>query len=510
VPVLLAMMAAGASAQTAPPQPDDATAGAPGRSFSITPTFTASQTFSDNANLGTGDAKKSGSVTELSPGIHVRSTSGRFVGFVDYALDGLLYSEGSSKTQLLNSLNASVLAEAIENWAYVDVKAGISQQSLSAFGSQSFDPTLQNGNRTEVASYSLSPYVRGRLAGLVDYTVRLTHTSTKSDDNASGFNTTSDSGQVAFDGGTALSLLDWSADASRVLTQYAGGGGETQDNQANLGLNYKVTPELKLSINGGYEADNFDGSTVRSGGTYGGGVDWHPSEVTHLTANIEHRLFGNSYAIGFEHRTPRTTWLLSDSRDVVTGNNQPSLGSDTVSNLLAAKYAGVTDPAQRAQLINNDLQSLFAQGLGPNSVLNFLYLSNSVAIQHTQFFSFTLNGVRDTVTFFANRSEASQLLNASGLSDDFNKSAVIRQVGYTLVGSHKLTPQSTLDLTLQQQRTTGQSSDLATTLRSVFLNWSSQIGKHTFVTLGTRHAESRSTTVPYYETAVIGSLRLDF
>ncbi|MBS0446962.1 MAG: TIGR03016 family PEP-CTERM system-associated outer membrane protein [Proteobacteria bacterium] len=508
VPVVLAMVAVGATAQTAPEQQAvDANAGAPGRAFTITPTFTATQTISDNANLGTGDDKKSGSVTELSPGIHVRSTGGRFVGFVDYELDGLVYSQGSSKTELLNSLNAAVLTEAIENWAYVDFKASIAQQSMSAFGTQSFDPTLQNGNRTEVASYSLSPYVQGRLGGLVDYSVRLTHAISRSDDSA-GFNTTTNAVDASLAGGTALSLLDWSADVSRILTQYADGNGETQDTQAVLGLNYKVTPELKLSVNGGHESDNFNGSSIRSGAIYGGGVDWHPSEISHASASIEHRLFGNSYAISFEHRTPRTAWVVSDTRDVVTGNNQPSVGSQSAGALASLLFASITDPVQRAQAVASYLRQ---QGLDPNSTINFLYLSNSVSLQQNAFLSFTWMGVRDTVTLLANRSESTLLAsNASGLPDSFNQSDVIRQVGFTLVGSHKLTPQSTLDLTVQQMRTTGQTADLATTVRSAFLNWSSQIGKHTFVTLGARHAEQQSTTVPYYETAVIGSLRFDF
>jgi uncharacterized protein (PEP-CTERM system associated) len=507
MPALLVMVAAGASAQTVPDQPGN-DGGIPGRGFSITPSFTASQTITDNATLGTGDLKRSGTVTDLSPGLHVRSTGGRFTGFLDYTLDGLIYTNGLQSTQLLNSLNAAGTAEAIENFAYVDVKATVAQQAISAFGTQSFDPTLQNGNRTEVGTYSLSPYVRGVLGGTANYEIRLTRSGTKSDDRAAGFDSTTTMGQASFSGGTAFSKLNWSFDASRVITSY-GANGQTQDTQGQVGLNYALTTDIKVSANGGYESENLTGTSFQTGATYGGGLEWHPTERTNFVGSIEHRLFGNSHVLRFEHRTPRTAFSISDTRDVVTGNGQPfaaSLGNafDVFFQQFASQYP---NPIQRQQVVLAFLQQ---NGISPSQALFANFLSNSVSLQHNQSVSFAWLGVRDTLTFLAARTEATQLQSLSSGGDSFDQSTVIRQIGFSADWSHRLTPQQSVNLTLQQQRTTGLSADLGSTLRSVLVNWTNQLGPKTSVSLGARHAESRGKISPYYETALIGSLRIEF
>ncbi len=508
LPICGALMvtAAGASAQSAPggSGSDPATS----RAFSITPSFSAGETLTDNGNLASGDDKHAELITTLSPGLHVRSNAGRITGFLDYSLNSLVYGHGTSQNQLQNALNAAATAEAIENWAFIDVNAGISQQSISAFGKQSVDPTLDNSNRTEVATYNISPYVRGNLGGWAGYEVRLSRGATKSDDIASGFDSTTSSASARLNGGTALTLLNWSANASRTITRY-GVDGSTGDTLAQVGLNYVATPELKLLVNAGYESDNLASTQGQTGATYGGGFDWHPTERTTVAADIGHRLFGDSHHLRLEHRTPRTVWSYTDTQDVVTGNGQPTAASlGTAYNLLMQQFTSqYPDENVRNQQV---LAYLQARGINPNATVLNQFLSNSVSVQRNQALSFSLLGVRDDVIVMAARTEARQLQNNSGATDDFNASKVIHQTGVSVDFTHRLTPQASINLVLAQQRTAGESGADGSTLRSLLLNWSSQIGRRTFVSLGARHSEYESPASPYTETALIASLRLDF
>ena len=137
--------------------------GAGGRGFSVVPTFALTETVTNNALLSSND-RRSDLITQVTPGIRMNSTGGRFRGFLDYSLTGIAYARNSASNEFQNSLNSFVNLEAVENWAFVDFRANISQQVISAYGTRTADSSLINSNRTEVRTFGISPYVKGRLA----------------------------------------------------------------------------------------------------------------------------------------------------------------------------------------------------------------------------------------------------------------------------------------------------------------------------------------------------------
>ena len=116
-------------------------------------------------------------VTQVRPSLQLSSRSGRVRGSLDYSLDAIhhsrQYAGNGQADSLQNALNATLSAEAVPNWAYVDAYANISQRALSPFGQQSVDATQVNANRSEVSQVGIKPYVRGVLGGLVSYQVVL-------------------------------------------------------------------------------------------------------------------------------------------------------------------------------------------------------------------------------------------------------------------------------------------------------------------------------------------------
>jgi uncharacterized protein (PEP-CTERM system associated) len=73
-----------------------------------------------------------------------------------------------------------------------------------------------------------------------------------------------------------------------------------------------------------------------------------------------------------------------------------------------------------------------------------------------------------------------------------------------------LTPISTVNLLLSEQQTKGDRGGQFSTLRQVNLGWSSKLGSLTSVSLIARHATYDSPSEPYDETALTGTLSMQF
>jgi uncharacterized protein (PEP-CTERM system associated) len=497
---IVAVAADGVHAQTEQPQ---AVAG--GRGLFITPSLGLGETLSNNIRLSTD--RQADLVTSITPGIRIDSTGGRVKGFFDYSLTGQIYARNPSDNELQNSLNSVVNVEAIEKWAFVDASAYISQQSISAYGTRSADSTSINANRTEVRSFTVSPYLKGHSAGFADYEVRLTQNWTRNTESEAG-NNSSSLASLRLDGDTGLRVVSWSANASHQVYDYTIGR-RSVDDIVQGNLHFTVNPELSLTLIGGYESTNILSVDKQGQSTPGFGVDWSPSETTHFSGRVERRFFGNSHEISFEHRTPRTVWKYTDSQTVTTGYAQPSAGTaGTVFDLLFTQFASLApDPVQRAALVNAFLQ---ANGIAATTQVPLGSLSNAVTRQRSQQLSFALLGVRDTIFLGASQTQGLRLDNVSTAVDDFANGNLVRTKAVSIGVTHRLTPLSALNLLVSVDRTTGTVNAPTTSLRSVTLFWTGPVTSRSDYSLGARYSKFSSPIVPYEEAALTGAVNLRF
>lgn len=474
----------------------------------IVPRVSITETLTDNVSLS-NTSQQAEQITEIGAGIRINIDSGKLKTFFDYSLSNVMYAQGSSpnSTQYQNGLNTFGTLEVVDNWAFVDFSGSISQQAVSAFGTQSIDNTAINANRAEVANYRLSPYVRGRLGDMANYEARYSRAVSGSDATATSGVTTVD-GVVKISGDSSFRSLGWSADASQQSVDYSAGR-PTEVDQLNIGLSYLITPQLSVFAHAGREANNYTSFDKQSYGTSGVGVSWSPSETTKLSASRDHRSFGDAHSLSFEHRTARTAWKFTDTKDVSATPNQTGfarLGS--IYDILYIQFASIEpNPISRAQLVNAFLQ---ANGVSPNAVVVSSFLTSAVSLERRQDLSFALLGVRDTVTFIATRSESTRLDTLSTGVDDFTTSSLVRQRGFSVNYAHRLTPDYSLGILVSQQNTSGDSSLQDTTLRLLSVNVTGKVGKQATVSVGVRHVVSSSSTAPYVENAVIGSLNVQF
>lgn len=467
---------AGAFGQEASLEPASA------RALSIVPRVSITETFTDNVRL-VNTGRQSDQITELSPGVRISKDSGRLKGVFDYALNQVEYAQSPSLSHSQTALNTLGTLEAIDNWLYVDFSGAIAQQSISAFGTLSNDNAANNANRTEVSNYRLSPYLRGRLGDVANYEARYGRSVTHGDASSVSGVATSDT-VVNFNGDSSFRNLGWSVDASRQSIDYSAGR-PTEADRFDVGLSYSVTPQVSAFVNAGREFSNYTSLEKETYATNSYGVNWSPSDTSKLSALQGNRSFGEFHSLSFEHRTPRTVWTLTDSRDVSTTPN----------------------PISRVQLVNAFLQ---AKGSTPNAApVNTGFLTSSVSLMRRQDLSFALLGVRDTVTVIATQSESSRLDSVSTGVDDFTTASVVRQHGLSVSYSHRITPDYSLGVLVSQQITSGDGRFQDAMLKFFNISLTGKVGRNGAASLGVRRAVY-SGSAPYDENAVVVNFVVQF
>jgi uncharacterized protein (PEP-CTERM system associated) len=477
------------------------------RVFSITPRLSVTETLTNNATL-TSFGRQSEQITQISPGIQIASDRGRFRGFLDYSLSQVIYAQNTSGRNSQNALSTFGTFEALDNWAYLDFNGNISQQAISAFGTQSPGNFTTNSNLTESRTFRLSPYLRGKLSSVADYEARYSLTTNRSD-SLLGSDVTANEALLRIRGQSPAARLGWSIDANRQNTRYSSGR-TTEADTLSGNLIYSINPQLNLSALGGKEANNYTTLNKSSSFISGFGFNWIPSETTKLSASRQNRSYGSSHSIFFEHRTARTAWRFSDSRDVSATPSQTGLSNrGSIYDLLFSQLASSEpDPILRATLVNDQLR---VNGLSPNATVVSSFLTSALSLQRRQDWSFVLLGVRDTVTFNASRSEGYRLDTiVGGISDDLSNFAGVRQRGLSISYAHRLTPETSLNVVASTQKASDQQGLQNTSTKAVNVSVTTRVGTQSTAILGVRRVVFESATAPYTESAVSGTLNVQF
>ena len=509
-----AFSATNASAATQAPSSGLGNPTSQGRAWVITPRIGLTETYSDNVNVNVGNNNKQGDfTTEISPGIRVESRTARLNAYLDYALRGLFYARQSGYNQTQNSLNTFGTFEAVEKWLFLDFSALIAQQAISAFGPQSPSNSTINNNVTETATYRLSPYIRGQAGGLVDYLLRYNLSTTRSDASAvSDINISEWIGQLR--GSTPFQNLKWTIDGSQQSVDYTRGR-DTDAERIRGMLTYSLSPQFRVSASVGQESNNYASLDQKTNDTYGYGFDWNPTERTQISAFKERRFFGDGHNVSFTHRFPRSSIRFSDTRDVsVLPNQFTTVGFGTVYDLFYPLLANIEPyasmpPGAKESAIANAIFSTF--GVPANTQVTSSFLTSRATVQRRQQLGLTLTGIRNTITLLVSQGDDQSALASASSNDDFSQSNIVRQRGFSLNYSHRLSDISNLNALASRQESTNSGTiagtgNLKATTTIYQINLSTKLGAKTTGALSARHSEFDSTTNPYTENALIGSV----
>lgn len=475
---------------------------AAGRAVQITPSVSVTETITSNASLSSRD-RRADAITQLSAGVSAISRRAGLQGSLDYQLTGSVYARETSANNVSNALRSTLRAELIDNFLSVDASASISQQAISAFGVQTADPTRDNSNRTEVRSYSVSPVVQTRVGNWGQFQARYTHLRTESSATQAAGDAGSDSLVLSL-GGSAGPTIGWGLNGQRSRSDFEAGRSSTTDT-LTASLTYRPNPDLMFSGRAGRERSDLTTSSATNSTTWGLGVDWTPTPRSRVSLKRDRRFFGDTHSVAIEHRMQRTNFRFTSSRDISTAAPSfvPNNGVLAQYQLRMAQLAAeIPDMQQRDARVWAELQ---AQGLNVNQAGQIGFVTSDVTLVNRQDLSAALQGLRTTATFTLYRSETRSLNGVSQSSGDLARGGLIRQSGINLSLGHRLTPSSSLSLSIDQQRNRGTAGQGATDLLSINLNWSAQLGRRSSVSLAARHANFDSPTSPYVENAVIAT-----
>jgi hypothetical protein len=511
-----------------PETPPATTPSAPsGGTLRITPILAIEQTFTDNVNLSSTEPK-SDAITRISPGISFDSRAGRVVGLLSYSADFLVYARETDKSTIQHSLSANLSADLLDDHARVDARAGISQQSVSAFGIRTGSSNLVNDNSTEVTTLSISPSLRSRFGANGNASARLTWARTSASSTEEGDLQTLGADVSA---ASRYEWVDWTFNASRIVDDFGGEDDTTRDDiLATLGA--WPHQALRLSLRTGWKADDIVDAGLQSGSFWGLGVDWTPHDTfrlgysiddtyfgksqsvdvgifptdrTNITLTGTEEVFGNTYSFRASHRMARSTWAYSDTQGLSGGNLLDPNAQQLVENYRRA-YNECLRSIRDAALC--DQLSRLVVGLDPSVGGGFLNSQSSV--DRTQVASVSFAAVRTTYTFAGSYSESRRIAGVSYAVGDLSTTDRVRETGWSVGVSHRLTPLSSLALRTSMQKTLDSGPQIGNELRESAVVYTATLGVRTSGLVELRHTEFDSPTNPYNETALVGSVSFRF
>lgn len=472
----------------------------------LQPRASVKETFSNNVRSSATDPL-SDAVTEFSLGLGFRSQTGRLKGFLDYDLTGYRYLRNSDLNTRQNALRTNLSADVIENRFRVDVTAGITQSSISAFGVRPGSSGLPGDNVTEYRDFTITPLLSGPLGPAVQYKAGLTYSVSDARGTTAG-DTAGDTAFITLSP-SSPGVVGWSVDMSSQRSRFQAAR-ETVDNRVLGTLNRKFESlDLLVNVSAGMEVTDLTTFERARYENYGIGATWAPSPRTRLQAQFDERFFGRAHSLTVEHRTALTTWTFTDARDLsTTGNGTTTTGRGPTFDLYYAQFAAVEpDPAKRIQLVEAYLK---ASGLLATGGTEAGFLRSGETIDRRQRAAVAYRGLRSSAVLTVGRNVTIPVEGAPLPGDDFTNTSNIVTEDVSLSLAHRLTPTSSANLVISYDRSHGDQPEQYSSQREVNLRYLAQLSVRSDLMVGARRTLYKTHLAPYDEGALYATYGIRF
>ena len=486
----------------------------------IEPRIEVRETYSDNIGLARSNGAQSEFVTEINPGISIRSSAARSNVDVSYSLNKFFYLRDRDRDTLNHQLRASGDVELVNELIYLDARAKISQQAVSAFGPIGANSAVNDNNRT-FRSYSISPNFRHALGRQATVEARYTYSQLSSDVASSTISdSTGNRALLKAESGPAYNDWGWGAEFVDDRISYTRSA-DTSFKSLTGSLRYRITPRLFATSSFG--ADKNDYVTIGEkpeGAFWTLGADWRPSRRTALTFSAGRHYFGNTYALSFQHATRRTSWDVSYQQNLSTSRSQfaQPLGvtlRNSAERGLRAQNPDISDAALQ-DLVDARVREFVSAGLNPDAAQGINFQTNTAFLEKKWQGLLTLDYPKSAVTLKAFNSVrdaattgTTSVLNSSG---DFALSKIIKQSG---IGSHwryQLSPRNSANVGLDLSRVRLVDIGRTDNLISFDLGISRKLSRSANGSLGYRHLrrDSNFDVNDHDENSFIGTFLVTF
>jgi uncharacterized protein (PEP-CTERM system associated) len=481
------------------------------------------ETYSDNVRLGSGSGSGGSGdfITQINPGVLVNGVSSRYNVDVNYIMNNLIYAENDNFNRIRHQLAATGTGELVKDLFFIDGRAFITQQNISLLGAQAIDNVNVTGNRTNLSTYIVSPYLRHRFQNFANVEARYTRNWVNSS-TGTLFNSTGDGFLFNVNSGTAFKTLGWGVNYSNQMIHFDTGR-DVELERSTANLRYMLTPQFGLTGTGGYERNSF--VSIRgspSAPIWTVGFVWEPTQRTNISLNGGQRFFGNTYNAQATHRTRLTTWNFGYNQNITTFNQQAAFGLGFPTTLTGSLTQLLTaqNPNLSPDVIQQYSTALLSQGVQGSFFNPTNFLTNRLFLQKTLQGSVALNGSRNTILlsiFNMTRqaySDATVDINLVG-AQNLAFLNHTRQTGATALWNYRLSERTSANLNFAYTRFkflgTGREDDLMLVMLGLNRQFKS-IQPNLSGTLQVRH-QQRDSNQPgsdYREQAVIAWLNMNF
>ena len=490
--------------------------------WKVVPSVNLTETYTDNVRLTARGTEQSDFVTQVAPGLSVTNDSPRLQVRASYALQALFYKNTDVSPQFTNMVNATIHAVLVQDMLELDARGSVGQQNISAFGPISTSNVNVTNNRSNVRSYSISPYLVRRFDNVATGQLRYTHESVSTGNLNGASNTTfgntlgnSNTDRLALnlDSGPKFRTLTWGARASTSKTQYSSTTSVDQSvYSGNLG--YLLTPAFRLTATGGYEKNTYiTFGEQPQGGFYTAGFIWTPSTRTNVTTTVGHRYFGRTYGLAISERLRNAAVTVSYTEDISSSQAQalaPQL-VDTAALLNQTFQSSIPDPVARQRVVD---ALILQNGLSPTQFNPVNSLTNQYFLQKSFQASIALNGRRNTIvgTVFDTRrlpqSQQGATLGAQVGTFDSNT----RQIGTTGLWSLQLSPRTSANANLSYTRSTSLTTTQQNTYKTARIGMATAFQPKLRGTVELRHSQQGSDFLSgdIRENAITAALLMQF
>lgn len=412
----------------------------------IQPTLLGRLTYTDNVDaseLGGSDW-----VTEISPGVTMRRESGRLDGFLNANLRSLSYARDSDRNTTFLALSGRGEFEALTDLLFLDADARISRNNGSALRGRGTNDILDANKDNETRTFSLGPRLEFRPFGTSEGLLSYRHTWFNGSGDIESRKVGNLDGRLRDE--QAFGRFGWGLEYQREDASYSNTTRADVMRERYEGVvYYSPAQHVRLSVGAGRESNDFglgrERYTIKSAG-----AEWTVSQRTNVAALVEDRFFGTGYNFDFNHRQARSSWSLTASRDVSSSTNErPGAGDELLFRQFYDALGSISDPVQRASEARRLLEEQ-----GNNA---FRFVSNSYYLDESIRGGFSLVGRRSVFRLDLERSERGRLGAAlpADMQDDFAAYDNVIDHSVTASVAHRLTPQSSGNVSLRYSESEG-------------------------------------------------------
>ena len=384
------------SIEPAPSQAAHATQAAASRAASSALRLSVEMREAATSNGGLDDSgrRQGDFITSVTPTLEVAHAGAGFDADVHAAATLMDYAKGSQPDGVLPDVRGKAGATLLDHWLKVDAAAYLRATEADPFGARTDDVT--SANRRNEWGVLAGPTLQHDFGPNTGFLARHQFSTTR---GGAG-------GGLAARLDTNLTLvrlerkptpLGVSAELSRLDNRSSDAGDSRYTLTTARGRGTLVVgDDLRVGVLAGQDRSDYLLSS-HVDPLYGAALDWSPSPRTHLAFELEHRYFGQSGQLRFDHRTPFLTIAVDLRRQPVDSTSSfgtLAQGADlrgALDSILTTRYP---DPAARAGVVDAIVSS---RGLDARSAAAVNLIGDYPQLQTSAQATVALLGSRDTL-----------------------------------------------------------------------------------------------------------------